>query len=167
MQPTEAAGPEPPGSRLYMDAVIWPNRSLSPRGLTVLLCVFTVYNIVVAVFLLLIGAFPIPLFLGLDVLGLALAFHFSNRRTRDAERVQVSAEAVRVVRQDRGRPLTVWTSPTAFTRVAVEVGEDEAEVKLELSGRSLAIAQALSPAERADFAAALQRAIREARQERY
>jgi uncharacterized membrane protein len=151
-----------------MDAVIWPNRSLSPRGLTILLGLFTAYNIVVAVFLIVIGAFPVPIFLGLDLLGLALAFHVSNRRAaRKAERVQVSARDVRVTRQE-GRWLeTVWTSPTAFTRVAVDVGEDDAEVKLELSGRSLTIAQALSPAERADFAAALQRAIRAARDERY
>ena len=150
-----------------MDAVIWPNRSLSPRGLTILLGLFTAYNIIVAIFLILIGAFPVPVFLGLDVAGLALAFHFSNRRARQAERVQVSAEAISVTRQDGGRMETVWTSPTAFTRVAVDVGEDEAEVKLELSGRSLTIATALSPAERADFAAALQRAIRAARDARY
>ncbi len=146
-----------------MDAVIWPNRSLSPRGLSILLCLFAAYNIVVAIFLIVIGAFPAPVFLGLDMAGLALAFHISNRRAREAERVQVSADAIRVTRQQGGRIETVWTSPTAFTRVAVDVGEEEAEVKLELSGRSLTIAQVLSPPERADFAAALQRAIRAAR----
>lgn len=164
MQPTEAAGGAP---RLYMDAVIWPNRSLSPRGLKILLGLCIAYNLVLAIFLILIGAFPVPVFLGLDVAGLALAFHVSNRRARRAERVQVSAEAIKVIRQEGGRAATVWASPTAFTRVAVDVGEEEAEVKLELSGRSLAIAQALSPDERADFAAALQRAIRAARAERY
>jgi uncharacterized membrane protein len=164
MQPKEAVGAT---AHLYMDAMIWPNRSLSPRGLTILLCLFTAYNILVAIFLIIIGAFPVPIFLGLDVLGLALAFHFSNRRARNAERVQVSALDIRVTRQEGGRLETIWTSPTAFTRVAVDVGEDEAEVKLELSGRSLTIAQALSPSERADFAAALQRAIRAAREERY
>ena len=117
MQPTEAAGGAP---RLYMDAVIWPNRSLSPRGLKILLGLCLAYNLVLALFLILIGAFPVPVFLGLDVAGLALAFHVSNRRARRAERVQVSAEAIKVIRQEGGRAATVWASPTAFTRVAVD-----------------------------------------------
>ena len=164
MQPDQGEGAE----RLYMDAVIWPNRSLSPRGLSILLGLFAAYNIVVAIFLIVIGAFPIPVFLGLDFLGLALAFHLSNRRTRDAERVQVSAEDIVVTRQDRGRLLRVWASPTAFTRVIVDTEEGDAmEVRLGLSGRSLTVAQALSPKERTDFAKALERAIHAARQERY
>jgi uncharacterized membrane protein len=152
-----------------MDAVIWPNRSLSPRGLSILLCLFAAYNIVVAIFLIVIGAFPVPVFLGLDMAGLALAFHISNRRAREAERVQVSADAIRVTRQQGGRIETVWTSPTAFTRVAMETADDDdaVQVRLKLSGRSLTVAQALSPKERADFAAALERAIHAARQERY
>ena len=151
-----------------MDAVITPNRSLSPRGLKVLLGIFAAYNIVLGGFLLVIGAFPVPIFLGLDFAAVALAFHVSNRRARKAERVQVSAQDVRVVRQQQGRPLTVWSSPTAFTRVAVEAAEEDApRVRLSLSGRSLTVAQALSPDERTDFARALERAIHEARQERY
>jgi len=166
MQPNQAGG----DGRLYMDAVIWPNRSLSPRGLSILLGLFAAYNIVVALFLIVIGAFPVPVFLAVDFIGLAVAFHISNRRTRDAERVQVSAEDVVVTRQDAGRrPLRVWTSPTAFTRVAMETADDDdaVQVRLKLSGRSLTVAQALSPKERADFAAALERAIHAARQERY
>lgn len=144
---------------LYMDAVITPNRSLSRQGLKVLLLVLAVYNLVVGVFLLVIGAFPVPVFLGLDFAGIALAFHISNRRARDAERVRVSAETVEVVRRNE----TVWSSPTAFTRVAVA---DKA-VALSLSGRSLDVARVLSPRERTAFAEALERAIRAAQQERY
>ena len=162
MPPTEAGR-----ARLYMDAVITPNRSLSPRGLTVLLCLFSAYNIVLAVFLIVVGAFPVPIFLGLDVIGLFIAFHVSNRRARRAERVQVSAEDVRVVRQKGGQPQTVWTSPTAFTRVWLGDDPDTPEVQLRLSGRSLVVADALSPNEKTDFARALEHAIHRARSERY
>jgi uncharacterized membrane protein len=144
---------------LYMDAVITPNRSLSRRGLWALLGVLAAYNVVVGIFLLAIGAFPVPVFLGLDFAGVALAFHVSNRRARNAERVQVSAETIEVQRVGR----TVWSSPTAFTQVAME---DKA-VALRLSGKALSVARALSPRERAAFAEALERAIAAAKRERY
>ncbi|OYX36387.1 MAG: hypothetical protein B7Y99_01180 [Caulobacterales bacterium 32-69-10] len=144
---------------LYMDAVITPNRSLSKRGLWVLLGVLGVYNLVVGVFLLAIGAFPVPIFLGVDFAGVWLAFHISNRRARNAERVQVSAQTVEVLRRNQ----TVWSSPTAFTRVTLE----DRAVALRLSGRSLDVARVLSPRERTAFAEALERAIAAAKRERY
>jgi len=151
-----------------MDAVIWPNRSLSRRGLYVLLGFFAIYNATVALFLVFVGAFPVPVFLGIDFLAVVIAFHVSNRRARDAERVKVSAEMVEVSRDEGGRTATVWTSPTAFTQVAVSAEEDDRpEVQIRLSGRSLVVAQALSPKERADFARALERAIHSARGERH
>jgi uncharacterized membrane protein len=152
------------GQPLYMDAVITPNRSLSKRGLWLLMGVLAAYNLVVGVFLLAIGAFPVPIFLGLDFLGLFVAFRVSNRRARHAERVQVSAERVEVVRQSR----TVWSSPTAFTQVAVEAADQHhARVELRLSGQAMTVARSLSPRERAVFAEALQGAIAAAKRERY
>jgi uncharacterized membrane protein len=144
---------------LYMDATITPNRSLSKRGLYVLLGILAFYNVVVAIFLVAIGAFPVPVFLGLDFAGVALAFHVSNRRALKAERVRVSAERVEVRRRDK----TVWSSPTAFTQVAAA----ERAVELRLSGKSLGVARALSPRERRAFAEALERAIATAKRERY
>ncbi|HTK36049.1 MAG TPA: DUF2244 domain-containing protein [Caulobacteraceae bacterium] len=150
--------------QLYMDAVITPNRSLSKRGFAILMGAMVGYNLVIALFMLVIGAFPVPIFLGLDVLGVGLAFHVSNRRARRAERVRVSAERIEVERQSR----TVWRSPTAFTSVALEdAGDPHARVELRLSGRSITVGDRLSPAERAGFADALNRAIAAARAERH
>ena len=154
--------------QLYMDAVITPNRSLSKQGLYVVLGVLAAYNLVAAVFLIAIGAFPVPIFLGLDFLGIAIAFQVSNRRARRAERVRVSAELVEVVRQSGGKPATVWSSPTAFTRVTLEQPDQhDARVELHLSGKVLAVAAALSPKERGAFARALTEAIRAACNERH
>jgi uncharacterized membrane protein len=151
-----------------MDAVITPNRSLSRRGLYVLMGILAAYNLLVGAFLLAIGAFPVPVFLGLDFAGVALAFHISNRRARNAERVRVSAERVEVLRQQGGAPCTIWSSPTAFTRVALESpGEHRARIEISLSGRAVTVGRALSPKERTAFAQALKRAIQAARGERW
>jgi uncharacterized membrane protein len=153
---------------LYMDAVITPNRSLSMRGFFWLIGVLAFFNLAVAGLMIVIGAFPVPIFLGLDLLAVIIAFRASYRSGGQAERVQVSAAEVRVLYQAFGRSRMIWTSPTAFTRVEIEApGEPETRIRLQLSGRALTIAMALSPKERTDFAEALERAIRAAKAERY
>ncbi|HEY5289436.1 MAG TPA: DUF2244 domain-containing protein [Caulobacteraceae bacterium] len=148
----------------YMDAVITPHRSLSRRGFIVLVSVLTAINAVTAVVFLVLRAGPVPIFLALDVFALAVAFAASRRAAKIRERVQVTASEVRVLRETPAGAETVWLSPTAFTRVTV-VGDDEdrMDLQLRLSDRGVAVASALSRSERRDFAAALERAIRQAR----
>jgi uncharacterized membrane protein len=154
--------------RLYLDAVIQPSRSLSRHGLIMLLGVLVAVNVVVGAVFFLIGATPVPLFLGLDVIALFLAFWVSNRRGRSLERVQVSANEVRVIREGRRRAATVWISATAFTRVGLEErGSRGAEVCLALSGRRFTVGHVLGPVERAGLARSIEQAIMSARQERY
>ena len=154
---------------LYMDARLAPTRSLSKRGFAWLFGLVIAANLAMGVFVIALHAFPVPIFLGIDVLGVWLAFRASYRGAAgQAERVQVSADEVRVTHEIGRYARTVWTSPTAFTRVEVgSPGEHETSVSLWLSGRSLVLARALSPIERADFARALEKAIKAARAERY
>lgn len=155
-------------ARLHLDAVLTPTRSLSRTGLYVLLGILALFNILVAILFLAMGAKPVPIFLGLDFLAVLLAFHFSYRQARRRERVQVSADEVRVVHEVGAQKRTVWRSPTAFTRVEVEAkGQPEVRVTLALSRKRLVVAGQVSPQERADFADALEAAIKSARAERY
>src|SRR5215469_11951254 len=125
-------------ARLHMDAVLTPTRSLSRSGLYVLLGVLALFNLLVAILFLVMGAWPAPVFLGIDFMAVLLAFHLSYRQARRRERVQVSADEVRVVHEVGAQKRTVWRSPTAFTRVEVEAkGEPEVRVILALSRRRL------------------------------
>jgi uncharacterized membrane protein len=151
-----------------MDAVITPNRSLSPRGFLILMGVFAGLNGLIALFFFSIGAIPIPVFLGVDVLAVYVAFRVSYASAKTAEVVQVSAESVTVLHQTPGWRRTVWRSPTAFTRVDLEdAGEHEARVRLRLSDRRVTVAAALSPRERERFAEALRTAVGRATAERW
>lgn len=153
---------------LYMDAVIKPNRSLSRQGLHVVLGVVLAFNLIIALFVLGVGAPLVLPFLGLDVAAIWLALYASFRAAERRERVRVTAEAITVSREDEKGARLVWTSPTAFTGVDVDQpGEHEARVRLRIYRRRLTVARALSPPERVEFADALRRAIREARAERY
>ena len=152
---------------LYMDAVITPPRSLSQRGFIVLICFITLANLASAAVFLSMGATFVPIFLGLDLLAVTGAFLLSFRAALRIERVQVSARDITVIHQTPRWSKVVWESPTAFTRVDVARDEERVTgVTLALSGRESPVAQALSPGERAEFARALQAAIREARSER-
>ncbi len=149
---------------LLMDALIAPNRALSPRGLIVLLAVLATLNAVLALVFVAMGAGPVVAFLGLDMAAVIVAFAVSNRRARDHERVRVSAAEIRVTRRGRGGDQTIWTSPTVFTRVIFLDDEEGAgEVRLRLSDRETPVAAALSRPERVAFAAALETAIGRAR----
>jgi uncharacterized membrane protein len=145
-------------SSFYMDAEITPARSLSRRGMFVVLGITIGLALIPAIYFTVLGAHLVLPFLGADVLGLWYAFHLMRKKVR-AERVRVSYDAVEVLRDET----PVWSSPTAFTRVE----EYETAVRLAVSGRRTSVATALSPDERHAFANALDDAIRKARRERY
>lgn len=122
------------------------------------------WNVVVGGVLFAVGAWPVPFFLGLDVLGVGLAFLVSNRRARNGERVSVSARAVSV---ERGEGAVVWVAPPAWTRVEAPPPGSRAPLKLTSSGRSVVVGAALGVAERRRFAQALEHAVKAARTERW
>ncbi|MDF2900727.1 MAG: hypothetical protein K0Q62_786 [Phenylobacterium sp.] len=150
---------------VYMDAVITPNRSLSQRGFVVLISVITFFNCAAAAVFLSMGAVFVPFFLGLDLLAVIAAFLVSYASAKRIERVRVTSREVRVVYETPKSSQVIWESPTAFTRVAREIDEDDVVVglRLALSGKYAYVAAALSPGERAEFAQALERAIYDAR----
>jgi uncharacterized membrane protein len=157
-----------PDPRLYLDTVIAPTRSLPAKGYAVLMGVLVAINLFAGTVFFLIGAAPVPIFLGVDVAAVSIAFAVSYGQARRRERVQISAEEVRVLREDGAEIDTIWTSPTAFTRVALETtGHHGCEVRLRQSARRLTIGQVLGPREREGLAVAVDQAIRRARAERH
>ncbi|MDO9336673.1 MAG: DUF2244 domain-containing protein [Caulobacter sp.] len=153
---------------LYMDAVIAPNRSMGGVGFKVVVGVLAGMAALISLFFFAIGAWPAPLFLGLDVVLVYIALKASNRALNRRERLRVSAETVEVIEEVEGASRTVWSSPTAFTTVDLEaLGEHEMRVRLRLSGRRHSVGKALSPPERESLGQALREAIRLARQERH
>ncbi len=155
-------------ARLHLDELIIPHRSLSRRGLFILIGLLVSVNLALGVVFVILGAPPIPVFLGLDVLAVIIAFRVSYRQARRRERVQVTADDVRVMREIGAESNMVWRSPTAFTRVLLEEPrEDEARVRLALSGRRMTIGGALGAEGRRKLARRVEDAIRAAKRERY
>lgn len=154
---------------LYMDAVIAPNRSMTPLGFKVVLGIFVTLSTMIGILFWVIGAWQGPVFfLGLDIVLIYLALKASFRFTERRERLRVSAERVEVIEERDGDASTVWTSPTAFTHVDLEdLGEHQMRVRLRFSGKRRSVGRALSPPEREALGQALREAIRRARAERH
>ncbi len=151
----------------YMDAVITPHRSLSERGFIILIAVVTLANCCSAAVFVYLGAILVPFFLAVDMLAVIVAFMVSYAGAKRIERVTITARDVVVKHEAPNWSRVVWESPTAFTRVTVEREEDKTMgLRLALSGKEVAVARALSPRERGEFAKALEQAIWEARRER-
>jgi len=133
-----------------MDAVLRPNRSLSPAAFRLtMLCLIGVCVALAGVFAA-FGAYPVVGFLGLDILLVYGALKLSYRSGRVSERVRVAFDRVLVSRSGAGRERHWMASPLW---VRVDAAEDA--VRLAAGGRHLRIGAFLSPPERESFAEAL------------
>jgi len=169
--PMEKADVSPDGPRfapvVYLDRAVEPNRSLSRRGMLVVLSVLAVFNLFTAGFMIVIGAYPAPIFLGADMIAVCAAFWvMDRRRTARTERVTVTSDRVEVFRP--GTTGAVWSTAPGFTRVVLDAPDaDLPRLRITSAGRFLDVGAHVGPETRTDLAAELQAAIQQARDERH
>lgn len=152
-------GPAKADDEVLFDAVIWPHRSLGPRGFAILMAVIGGLSFVAGIAFISAGAWPVFGFLGLDVAAIYLAFRLNYRRGRAVEHVVLTRDALTIRRVDhRGR---VQESTIQPYWLSVEVaGRDQAdEIRLRSHGRIHTVGGWLSPPERETLAEALRDAL--------
>lgn len=156
------------GGALLFEAVIVPHRSLSRRGLLILLAVIAALCGLTSLRFWLIGAWPVIGFSVVEV-GLAmLMLGLNARRARASELVLLHEGILRVVRTDaRGRRRQNHLS-AAWLNVVLEEGAGRVP-RLVLVARNVReeIGAALGEAEKRDLAAALGAALHHARNPRF
>jgi uncharacterized membrane protein len=146
-------------------AVLTPHRSLGPTGFLIFMLCIGGISFTTGVFFVMLGAWPIFGFFGLDVLLVYWAFRANYRTARAYEEVTVTASEL-TVRQvsHRGR-VREWTLNPLWMKLDRIVHEEFGIERLFLvsHGRRLPIAVFLGPAEKASFAHALSKALGEAK----
>lgn len=149
-------------TRLWFDAQVRPNRSLSPQGLRRLLMATGVGGLLAGLALLASGQWVAAGFLWLDLALLAVALLASTAKLRAVEHVRVDDSVISIIRQVPGLPRETVGLPAAWTRV-VRVPHRQVEgleaIQLTASGRTVTVAAALAPWERPAFADALEAAL--------
>ena len=150
------AGPSP----VFLDAVLSPHRSLPRSGFNILMLILGVVSFAYGTFFLIIGAWPVFGFFGLDVLLVWLAFRASYRSARQSERVRLAEDSLTVERTDVRGERRRWLFQPYWLRVVFEEKDETTNhLFIRSHGRTLALATFLGPAQRREFAERLQRAL--------
>ena len=147
-------------------AVLTPHRSLGSTGFLLLMLVFGGASFVTGVVFILLGAWPVFGFLGLDVLLLYFALRANFRAANAYEEVTVTASDLTVRKvSPQGKLRKEWHANPLWVQLHQDVHAEFGVERLTLisRGERLAIAGFLGPDEKESFAEALTAALFEAR----
>jgi uncharacterized membrane protein len=146
-------------------ATLTPHRSLGRVGFLILMVLFGLVSFITGMLFLVLGAWPVFGFFGLDVLLLYWAFRLNYRHAEAYEQVTVTCSELRVRRVSHLGRAREWVLNPLWVRLDKVEIEDFGIDRLFLisRGKKLSIASFLSPDEKADFARELGNALNEAR----
>jgi uncharacterized membrane protein len=146
-------------------ALLTPHRSLNRSGFLVLMAFLSAISFAAGVAFLLMGAWPVFGFFGLDVLAIYWAFRINFRRAQATEEISVTPSELRVRRvSHRGRVVEFVLNPL-WVQIDQKIHAEFGIEKLYLvsRGRRVTIASFLGPEEKASFVKALTEALHAAR----
>ena len=97
MSHSHSAANTPDISPIYDIITLWPHRSLSQRGFTILLLILGSLAIAIGLGFFLIGAWPVIGFMGLELLVLYAAFRLNYRDGKASEQLMIHASGLDLI----------------------------------------------------------------------
>jgi uncharacterized membrane protein len=160
-QTNSTKGPGPSGGRVFFDAILRPNRSLSPFGFRLLIAVFGTALFAVGSTFWMIGAWPVMGFCGLELVLLYGAFRLNFRSGGAYERLRLSDDGLEISRmRPNGAVARVWRLQPAWLRIDIDnPPEHDSQLTLSSHGRRMVVGSFLTPDERLEVAEALREAL--------
>jgi uncharacterized membrane protein len=145
--------------------ILTPHRSLGPRGFRVLMAATCGLCTLVTIPFFLLRAWPIVGFMGLDVLGVYLAFRANFRSARAHEHFRLTYFELTFAKVSARGARREWRLSPVWVRLERVDDEDYGPQRLTLHsrGRSWRIAQGVGPERKAEFAGGLAKGLVEAR----
>ena len=152
--------PEAPQPELF-SALLTPHRSLNRTGFLVLMGFVGAVSFAAGLAFLLMGAWPVLGFFGLDVLAIYWAFRVNYRHARASEEISVTPSELRVRRISHRGHVVEWVLNPLWVQLDQKAHPEFGIEKLYLlsRGRRVSIASFLGPDEKASFAKALMAAL--------
>lgn len=146
-------------------AVITPHRSLGNAGFLALMIAFGAVSFAAGIAFLLMGAWPIFGFFGIDVVLLYWAFRLNYYSAGAYEEVKVTPSRLTVRKVSHRGRVREWALNPLWVRLDKVVQEEFGIERLLLvsRGKNLTVANFLGPDEKEGFARALGNAILEAK----
>jgi uncharacterized membrane protein len=154
-----------PNELELFSARLTPHRSLNRTGFLVVMAFVSVVSFAAGVVFLMMGAWPVLGFFGLDVLAIYWAFRINFRRARASEEIRITPSELYVrrvshrghVMEFRFNPLWVQLDRKTHAEFGIE------RLYLVSRGRRVAVAGFLGAEEKESFSKALMAALQAAR----
>lgn len=149
----------------FFSATLTPYRSLGPNGFLVLMLCIGAVSFAAGVVFLVIGAWPVFGFFGLDMALIWLAFRWNYASAKTFEEVSVSRSEIVIRKVGPGKRLQEYRSNPFWVRLVVTRLEDEGVTKISLTtrGESIDVGNFLNPKDRTSFAGAISTALANAK----
>jgi uncharacterized membrane protein len=159
------ASPSSAPETMIFAAVLTPHRSLGPTGFLIFMAVLGGLSFASGMVFLMMGAWPVFGFFGLDVLLVYWAFRLNYRAARAYEEIKVTASELTLRKVSYHGRVSQWTLNPLWVRIDRDEHPEFGIERLYLCSRGtrLTVAGFLSPDEKASFAKALSAALGEAR----
>ena len=156
---------DPQAQPELFSALLTPHRSLSRTGFLVLMGFLSVVSFAAGLAFLLMGAWPVFGFFGLDILVIYWAFRINFLRARATEEISVTPSELRVRRVSHRGDVVEFVLNPLWVQLDQKIHAEFGIERLYLvsKGRRVAIASFLGPDEKASFAKALTAALQAAR----
>jgi uncharacterized membrane protein len=156
-----------PSQAPAFEALIVPHRSLTRKGVAVVVAAMIVLNVVVALRFWLIGAWPVAAFSLVEVPLIVLLLAINLRGGRASELIMLNEQAITVIRTDpTGRRQQV-SLPSAWLRIDLDSGRGAPRVILSSHGRGCEIGAFLHEPEKRSLFEALSDALHRVRNPRF
>jgi uncharacterized membrane protein len=146
-------------------ALLTPHRSLNRTGFLVLMAFLTVVSFAAGLAFLLMGAWPVFGFFGLDVLVVYWAFRINFRRAKATEEIRVTPYELRVRRVSHRGHVVEWVLNPLWVQLDQKIHAEFGIEKMYLvsRGRRVSVGNFLGADEKASFAKALTAALQAAK----
>jgi|SRR5690606_2871054 uncharacterized membrane protein len=153
------SGSKAPDASVFR-AILHPHRSLEPRGFLILMLAIGSVSFVSGMAFVLMGAWPVMGFFGLDVLLLYIAFKLNYRAARAYELVELTPRTLTLTQVSAsGKSRSFEFNPYWVRVLFTERPDGGNHLRLASHGRELEFGRLLNDDERRDFADALRRAL--------
>lgn len=149
----------------FFSAVLTPYRSLGPNGFLVLMICLGSISFVAGMVFLMIGAWPVFGFFGLDMALIYGAFRLNYASANSFEEISVSRTAITIRKVGPGKRRQEYCFNPLWVRLSVVRIEDEGVTRISLTnrGQTVDIGNFLNPEDRTSFAGAMANALATAR----
>lgn len=145
----------PPQEAVFR-AVLYPHRSLDPRGFTILMSAVGAVSFVAGVLFWAMGAWPVFGFFGLDVLLIYVAFRLNYRAGRLSEVIELTSDHLQLTRIHPSGKRDRFEFNPYWVRVRVaDIAGGRTDLRLTSHGRELPFGRFLTDDERREFAETL------------